>query len=70
MGCVLTQTVLRFVSPFVLPGHVKMCILLITREECNNYSTRSIVAVCALLMTAADLCKSGVLPLGNPCSIR
>jgi hypothetical protein len=70
MGCVLTKTVLSFVSPFVSPGWVKMCRFVITREEPNNNSTGSITAICAQVMTSADLCKSAVLPLGNPCSIR
>jgi len=47
-----------------------MCTFLITREEPNNNSTGLNTAICALLMTSADWCKSGVLPLGNPCSIR
>ena len=70
MGCVLTKTVLSFVSPFVSPGHIKMCRFVITREESKNNSTGSIAAICAHLMTSADLCKSGVLPLGNLRSIR
>ena len=67
---VVTKMVLSFVSPFVSPGWVKMCRFLITREEPNNNSTSWIKALCALLMTSVNLCKSGVLPLGNPCSIR
>ncbi len=63
---VLAKTVLNLVSP----GWVKMCRLLITREEPNNNSTGSIRAICAMLMTSADLCKSAVLPLGNVRSIR
>jgi len=55
---------------FVSPGWVKTCRLVITREEPNNNSTGSIAAICAQLMTSADLCKSGVLPLGNLRSIR
>jgi len=43
-----------------------MCAFLITREERNNYSMASITAVCVLLMTSANLCKSAVLPLGKP----
>ena len=70
MGCVLTKTVLSFVSPFVSPGHVKMCRLLITREERNNNSTGLNTAICAQLTTSADLCKNAVLPLGNLRSIR
>jgi hypothetical protein len=66
MGCVLTKTVLSFVSPFVSPGWVKMCRFVITREEPNNNSTRWIRAVCAQLSASADLCKSGALPFRKP----
>jgi phosphopantothenate synthetase len=34
-------TVLRFVSPVVSPGCIKMGKLLITRDDCNPYSRYS-----------------------------
>jgi len=37
----LTKTVLRFVSPVVSPGCLKMGKLLITRDDCNHYSRYS-----------------------------
>jgi hypothetical protein len=60
----------EFVSPVVSPGGVKMCKLLITGDDGNNWSRYSDTEVCALLTTSANSCKKGVLALGNPCSIR
>ena len=57
-------------SAFVSPGGVKMGRFLITGEKCKSYRMRLIVTLCVLLMTWANLCKSGVLALGNPCSVR
>jgi hypothetical protein len=62
--------VLKFVSPFVSPGGVKMGKFLITRDKHQNYSTRLKPVICSLLMTLAKFSKNAVLALGNLRSIR
>jgi len=46
------------VSPVVSPDGVKIRRFVITREEHNNYSTRSDIVICALLMTLTNSCES------------